>query len=252
MVSNRPFWNGAVIAAIETVDIERGDDPHGSRFNVVGATRPRVEGTLQVISESSCAVGKQSSIDSNSICAHLHQVARRCNGGFEKRCSAIRASPRSAILTAEGDGGRCSLRGNPTRFALGDSLVMSKPRGNAGVRCGGPGPGTPVVDYPTLTLVNDSTPRWQGSNATKLTLIKNGTQWIPGSVTATSTTSEGMGQSTYTSTITPAGVVTTIEVGSFVNPPPDTPQSISSTETLDLNTGQYVWCRSINGTPEQK
>src|SRR5437016_502138 len=110
MVPNRPFWNGAVIATIEAVDIERGDDPHGSRFNVVGATGPRVEGTLQVISESSCAVGKQSSIDSNSICAHLHQVARKCDGGFEKRCSAIRASPRSAILTAEGDGGRCSLR----------------------------------------------------------------------------------------------------------------------------------------------
>src|SRR6266576_6560221 len=110
MVPNRPFWNGAVIAAIETVDIERGDGPHGSRFNFVGAIGPRVEGTLQVVSESSCAVGKRSSIDSNSICAHLHQVARKCNGGFEKRRSAIRASPRSAILTAEGNGGRCSLR----------------------------------------------------------------------------------------------------------------------------------------------
>ena len=110
MVPNRPFWNGAVIAAIEAVDIERGDDPHGSRFDFVGAIGPRVEGTLQVISESSGAVGKQSSIDSNSICAHLNQVARKGDGGFEKRRSAVRARPRSAILTAEGDGGRWSLQ----------------------------------------------------------------------------------------------------------------------------------------------
>src|ERR1700719_2613772 len=78
MMPNRRFWNGAVIAAVEAVDIVRGDDPHGSRFNVVGAIGPRVDGTLRVISESSCAVGKQSSIDSNSISAHLHQVARKC------------------------------------------------------------------------------------------------------------------------------------------------------------------------------
>src|SRR5438309_9526025 len=119
MVPNRPFWNGAVIAAIEAVDIERGDDPHGSRFNVVGATGPRVEGTLQVISESSCAVGKQSSIDSSSICTHLHQVARKCDGGFEKRRSAIRASTRSPILTAERDGGRCSLRAELHKIGAG-------------------------------------------------------------------------------------------------------------------------------------
>ena len=110
MVPNRGIWNGAVIAAVEAVAVERGDDPHGSRFDFVGAIGPRVERALQVVAESSRAVGKQLSIDSNSICAHLDFVAGKCDGWFEKRRSAIGASPCGAILTDEGDGGRCSLR----------------------------------------------------------------------------------------------------------------------------------------------
>src|ERR1700674_928617 len=110
MMANRGLWNGAVIAAVEAVAVERGNDPHGSRFDSVGAIRPRVKGALQVVAESSRAVGKELSIDSNSICAHLDLVAGKRDGGFEKRCSAIEANPRSAILAAEGDGGRCSLR----------------------------------------------------------------------------------------------------------------------------------------------
>src|ERR1700724_4336884 len=104
MVSNRGLWNGAVIAAVEAVAVERGDDPQGSRFDSVGAIRPRVKGALQVVAESSRAVGKQLSINSNSICAHLDVVSGKCDGWFDKRRSAIGASPQSAILTAEGNG----------------------------------------------------------------------------------------------------------------------------------------------------
>src|SRR5580704_6804306 len=104
MVSNRGLRNGAVIAAIEAVAVERGDDPDSPRFDLVGAIGPRVEGPLQVVTESTGAVGKELSIDSNSICAHLDLVAWNCDDGFEKRRSAIWASPRSAILTAEGNG----------------------------------------------------------------------------------------------------------------------------------------------------
>src|ERR1700687_778098 len=104
MMPNRGLWNGAVIAAIEAVAVERGDDPDGPRFDSVGAIRPRVKGALQVVAESSRTVGKQLSIDSNSICAHLDVVAWKCDDGFEKRRSAIGASPQSAILTAEGNG----------------------------------------------------------------------------------------------------------------------------------------------------
>ena len=110
MMPNRGFWNGAVIAAVEAIAVERGDDPHGPRSDFVAAIGPRVKGALQVVAESSRAVGKQLSIDSNSICAHLDVVSGKCDGGFEKRRSAIGASPRSAILTAEGNGCRCSLR----------------------------------------------------------------------------------------------------------------------------------------------
>src|SRR5260221_3263424 len=110
MVSNRGLGNGAVISAVEAVAVERGDDPHGPRFDFVGAIGPGGKGALQVIAESSCAVGKQLSIDSNSICAHLDLVAWKRDGGFKKRRSAIGAGPRGAILAAERDGGRCSLR----------------------------------------------------------------------------------------------------------------------------------------------
>src|SRR6266853_597700 len=85
MVPNRRFWNGAVIAAVEAVAVERGDDPHGPRFDFVGAIGPRVEGPSQVIAESTGTVGKELSIDSNSICAHLDLVAWKCDDRFEKR-----------------------------------------------------------------------------------------------------------------------------------------------------------------------
>src|SRR5580704_6766294 len=110
MMANRGFRNGAVIAAVEAVAVKRGDDPHGSRFHFVCAVGPRVEGPLQVVAESTGAVGKELSIDSNSICAHLDLVAWKCDNGFEMRGSAIRASPRSAILTSEGNGCWRSLR----------------------------------------------------------------------------------------------------------------------------------------------
>ena len=109
MVPNRGLWNGAVITAVEAVAVERGDDPNGSRCDFVGAIGPRVKGALQVVAESSCAVGKQLSIDSNSICAHLDLVAGKCDGWLEKRRSAIGTSSHSAILTAERDGGSASL-----------------------------------------------------------------------------------------------------------------------------------------------
>src|ERR1700686_3367884 len=79
MVPNRRFWNGAVIAAVEAVAVERGDHPDGPRSDFVGAIGPRVEGPLQVVAESTGAVGKELSIDSNSICAHLDFVAWKCD-----------------------------------------------------------------------------------------------------------------------------------------------------------------------------
>jgi hypothetical protein len=104
MMANRGLRNGAVIAAVEAVAVERGDDPHGSGRDSVAAIGPRVKGALQVVAESSRTVGKELSIDSNSICAHLDVVSGKCDGWFEKRRSAIGASPQSAILTAEGNG----------------------------------------------------------------------------------------------------------------------------------------------------
>jgi len=101
MVPNRGLWNGAVIAAVEAVAVERGDDPHGTRFDFVRAIGPGVEGPSHVVAESPGAVGKELSIDSNSNCAHLDLVAGKCHSGFEKRRTAIGASPRGAILTAE-------------------------------------------------------------------------------------------------------------------------------------------------------
>src|SRR5260370_24612538 len=103
MVPTRGIWNGAVVPAVEAVTVERRDDPHGSPFDFVGAIRPRIERPLKVVAESSCAVGKQLSIDSNSICAHLHFVAGKCDAWVEKRRSAIRASPCGAILADERD-----------------------------------------------------------------------------------------------------------------------------------------------------
>src|SRR6267143_3792398 len=63
MVPNRGLWNGAVIAAVEAVAVERGDDPHGTLFDFVRAIVPGVEGLLQVVSESPGAGGKEWSND---------------------------------------------------------------------------------------------------------------------------------------------------------------------------------------------
>src|SRR5258708_32389258 len=97
MVTNRGLRNGSVIAAVEAVAVERGNNPHGPRLDFVGAIWPGVKGTLQVVAESSCAVRKQLSIDSNSICAHLDLVAGKRDGWLEERRSAVGASPRSAV-----------------------------------------------------------------------------------------------------------------------------------------------------------
>ena len=110
MMPNRGIWNRAVVAAVEAVTIERRDDPHGSGFDFVSAIGPRIKRALEVVAESSCAVGKQLSIDSNSICAHLHFVAGKCDARFEKRRSAIGASPCGAILADKGDIGRFPSR----------------------------------------------------------------------------------------------------------------------------------------------
>ena len=118
MVPNRGIWNGAVVSAVEAVTVERRDDPHGSPFDFVGAIRPRIERPLKVVAESSCAVGKQLSIDSNSICAHLHFVAGKCDAWFEKRRSAIGTSACSAIFADEGDMGRVSLRAELNKFCV--------------------------------------------------------------------------------------------------------------------------------------
>ena len=103
MMPNRGLGNGAVIAAVEAVAVERGDDPHGPRFDSVGAIAPRVKGALQVVAESSCAVGKQLSIDSNSICAHLDLVARKRDDWLKKRRPSVGAGSRAAVLATEGD-----------------------------------------------------------------------------------------------------------------------------------------------------
>src|ERR1700676_967875 len=118
MVPNRGNWNRAVIAAVEAVGIERRDDPHGSRFDFVGAIGPRIERALEAAAESSCPVGKQLSIDSNPICAHLHFASGKCDAWFEKRRSAIGASPCSAILAGERDIGRVSLRAELNKFCV--------------------------------------------------------------------------------------------------------------------------------------
>ena len=124
MMPNRGLWNGTVVAAVEAVAVERGDDPDGPRFDFVGAIGPRVEGPLQVVAESPGAVGEKLSIDSNSICAHLNSVAGKRHGGFEKRRSAIRASPPGAILSAEGNG-RC----RPLRTEL-DKICVPRTAGD--------------------------------------------------------------------------------------------------------------------------
>jgi hypothetical protein len=136
MMTNRGLWNGAIISAVEAVAVERGDDPRGPRFDFVGAIGPGVKRTLQVVAESSSAVGKQLSIDSDSIYAYLDLVAGKRDGWLEKRRSAIGASPRSAVLTAEGDGGRSSLRAELHKVCSGRTAgdVKAAPEGGREVK----------------------------------------------------------------------------------------------------------------------
>src|SRR5258707_14799983 len=82
MVPNRGLWNGAVIAAVEAVAVEGGDDPHGPRVDFVSAIGPRVKGAVQGGAESYFGVGKQLSIDSNSIRVQLDLVAGKRGSGF--------------------------------------------------------------------------------------------------------------------------------------------------------------------------
>src|SRR6266849_1046676 len=133
MVPNRGLWNRAVVAAVKAVAVERGDDPHGPRFDFVGSIGQGVKGTLQVVAGSSFAVGKQLSIDSDSICVHLDLVAGKRDGWLEKGSSAIGASPRSTVLTAEGDRGRCSLRAELHQVCAGrmaDDVKAARQRGS--------------------------------------------------------------------------------------------------------------------------
>src|SRR4029077_16338075 len=118
MVPNRGIWNGAVVPAVEAVTVERRDDPHGSPFHFVGAIGPRIERPLKVVAESSRAVGKQLSIDSNSIRAHLYFVAGKCDTWFEKRRAAIGASSCGAILAGERDISCVSLRAELNKFCV--------------------------------------------------------------------------------------------------------------------------------------
>src|SRR5215831_9953428 len=108
-VPNRGLRNGTVVAAVETVDVERGDDPYGSWCHSIGAVGPRVERTLQVVTESSRTVWKHLAIDSNSIYAHLELIARKRHSGFEQRRSAIGTNPGRPIMPAKGDGRRHSI-----------------------------------------------------------------------------------------------------------------------------------------------
>src|SRR5215469_2285255 len=108
-VPNRGLRNGAKVAAVETVDVEGGDDPYGSWCHSIGAIGPRVERTLQVVPESPSTVWKHLAIDSNSIYAHLELIARKRHSGFEQRCSAIGTAPGGPIMPAKGNGRRRSI-----------------------------------------------------------------------------------------------------------------------------------------------
>jgi len=89
---------GAVVPAVEAVAVERRDDPHGSPFDFVAAIRPRIEAAVEGGRESSCAVGKQLSIDSIPFALTSTSSPGKATPGFEKRRSAIGASPCGAIL----------------------------------------------------------------------------------------------------------------------------------------------------------
>lgn len=78
-----------------------------------------------------------------------------------------------------------------------------------------------------------------------LILLKADDQWFPDRATATGPNAGG-GQSTYVSELSAVGIVTTTETGSFIDGPGYSADTVSATETIDLNTGQYTWSRTIS------
>jgi len=117
-----------------------------------------------------------------------------------------------------------------------------------GSRCDGPidSTGDSTVYWGPLTLVSDSTAFWSNSTTRKLNLIKIGDQWLADEVTATGPADLGVGQSTYVSKLSSDGIATTVENGSYTEP--NESGTVTSTETIDLNTGKYTWVRAINET----
>lgn len=105
-----------------------------------------------------------------------------------------------------------------------------------GSDCGGPvnNPQDFTVFWSTLTL------------RASLPLARKISSWIPSTVTESGASSWGFGTSSYTSAVTAVGMVTTQETGSGSKP--DEEISGSSTETLDLTTGNYTWTRTVNIT----
>jgi hypothetical protein len=79
----------------------------------------------------------------------------------------------------------------------------------------------------------------------KLEIRDNG--WLPATVTEAGVTSWGLGSSTYTSSISAAGIVTTSESGGKSSED-GVNRTGSSTETIDLNTGEYTWFRTISAS----
>ena len=74
-------------------------------------------------------------------------------------------------------------------------------------------------------------------------IMQNGL-WIPQTSSAAGPTSEGEGQATFVSALSATGIVTTWEYGSYLIGAETA--SVTSIETVDLNTGKYSWSRTIN------
>ena len=126
----------------------------------------------------------------------------------------------------------------------------------------GQGTQNTICNGSSEVYVADSSPYLSGTTLLRpsLQLLQADGQWIPQSVMTTGPTDFECGQSTYISTISAAGMVTTSEQGSCVTPyDSDETESdtVLSTETLDLNTGKYTWHRVIYSSitescPEQQ
>lgn len=97
------------------------------------------------------------------------------------------------------------------------------------------------------TSASDLSVTWATLTLKSLPLIKRDGQWLPATVTVTAPTSAGGGQATYTSTVDSAGMVTTNETNGTWDGVSSTYET-SSTETLNLNTGQYTFHRVIRQT----